>query len=1355
MNNNYVLGLDIGIASIGWMLFNQDNQKMIDMGVSMFDEAQQASEARNHRSARRNMRHKNWRKRQMIQAFIDFGFINKEDGFNDDGSINSNYLSFRYNNEIKDETVYHLRNRGLSEQLTNRELLIALYNICKTRGHFLLESVNFEDTDTISFDVFSEKFYELTEEFVQFQDKEEFEKLILKPIFEQTIKANTIKKEIKNNTFTMSDEYDKALQEICLLICNNKADLNLISESVQLKDNTKKVNIIELLKKDELNEFLEGCIELYDIKNVAAILHEYKYICQKDVALLEEVKEIYHKKDINDPDFEKEKKVMQSRMISVNAKHPDRIRAVKNIENKFPNGLYVKEARAILKKQQEYNPQITNEFIDICLDIIKSRIPYYVGPLGKEARNGWVTKTGNFKYSYNYSKGCVDESKTIEEWKKRMISHCTYLPEEFALPKGSFIAETFGLVNELNILKCKDENGDDYFLTANDKFKLFDELFLQTKGKVSYKDIAECLNLKSVGTVNKGTVQKFKLEYTLYFSIVNILPELKLNSITEIFSDSKKIDELERIILDINLFDEEDSKKDHFIKLGYSKEVSNKLSKLKSKSFFAFSKKFLLDTPIDQCGLSILEKLFEDNPKDTKQVNEQMTIITNAVDMQGNPIDFTANKYEQKFKNGECLGIDLLLDDGKPVIPVSRGVIRSLNECLKLYNAVIKMYGVPSRVVVETARDLKDNSQTGEVKAKHYNKMEDCYNDILKQTKNHRNYLEDWDTIASYLTKNKQKIELYIRQDGRDMISGEKIDIHNLQNYEIDHILPRGFGDNSMDNKMLINRRYNSLKNNRVPLMYIEDGAYEINSNELITVSDYEKRVNELFKMELISEDKRNRLLLKNMDEVEGFVNRNLVDTRYIIREFMSILRAFNKVNGYQTDVVALKSSFTDLYKKAFYIRKNRDIGDQHHALDAATLVLADQILRTYYPYYDKGRASKGYQKRIDSMNKIQQSKDKIAEYKQKGSMEIYQETIRNLKEQERNETRDNLSWIRYMYFKTFGHHMKDSDSLLNTIKNTTPLYSLKVNKNYKGAYFNATIYSPKEINKEKDVLSILGVNDDKKAFNSINCVAVDFYKYTDKKGRKKHVAIHIPKVIIDDKGNINQEQYKTLIKKHYKVPELLDENGNIKTYYFKFRGFRNDLIYDTKNCVIQKFNVGSIVNLKMELKHIYNFAYNDIYADFIIIKRNLVEQFNIKDFSNKNQNQVLFDDVNINELIEYCIDNLMVIEDENRYEKAIRDILKGEKALDLFIEKMQYLNLIVNRPCTPPTIVGQYMPVANNSTFDDDSQYVKIKCTPLGIRYTCNEQGTIMIEGPKYHENAFTTIKKEQFSWRICPEVI
>lgn len=340
---------------------------------------------------------------------------------------------------------------------------------------------------------------------------------------------------------------------------------------------------------------------------------------------------------------------------------------------------------------------------------------------------------------------------------------------------------------------------------------------------------------------------------------------------------------------------------------------------------------------------------------------------------------------------------------------------------------------------------------------------------------------------------------------------------------------------------------------------YIEAETVTNKAGKRIISSDFKRRCYELNEMKLISDKKLKRLLLATTDEAMGFINRNLVDTRYIIRELMAILRAYNQVNNYDTHIVSLRSSFTTVYRNAFNMKKNRNIGDQHHAHDASIVAIADMVLSTYYPNYDERGNNKYYQEFLKRMKETQEP------------------------DSDKSENQKLYNFIRYAYNKRFGNFPNDNDSLVSQVKATVPLYSLKAEKNYKGAFFDATIYPQKDkkknIAREKGVLGLLGVNNDKRIFSSINCVAVDFYKYTDKKGKKVHVGIHIPKVIVNNKGEINKEQYIKLIRDYYKVPELLDENGNVKECYFRMRVFKNDLIYDTNNYTIQKFNIGSIVN--------------------------------------------------------------------------------------------------------------------------------------------------------------------------------
>ena len=129
------------------------------------------------------------------------------------------------------------------------------------------------------------------------------------------------------------------------------------------------------------------------------------------------------------------------------------------------------------------------------------------------------------------------------------------------------------------------------------------------------------------------------------------------------------------------------------------------------------------------------------------------------------------------------------------------------------------------------------------------------------------------------------------------------------------------------------------------------------------------------------------------------------------------------------------------------------------------------------------------------------------------------------------------------------------------------------------------------------------------------------------------------------------------------------------------------------------------------------------------------------------------FQDINIHEMIDFCIDNLMDVQDKKRYYKAIVQFLEKETNFQVFLEKAAFINLIINRPCTPPTILGQYRPTI--TAVSEEARYIKIKSSILGIRYHYNEKGTLMIDGPNGARQKYSKIKKETFSWHICPTMI
>lgn len=1368
-SDNYVVGLDIGISSVGWAVIDDKSDNLVDFGVRRFNEAMPASDARLNRSARRSRRRKSWRKNQLKDAFTDFGILNKEDidmkGFLSYTATHKSNTLDKKIKELKEPTIYHTRQKGLSKKLTDRELFLSLYNICKTRGHFLVEDVDFLDGDDIKESDLVNEIFKIIDKYINFDYKKEdqFTKDILLLIINEKISSNEIKTKLKIG-FTLENEdksdENKKLESILKIISGYKSNLSLLNE------NYKNCNITSL-KNDPMDDYCEKIINIYDNIQTKKIIKNYNYLCDKHVDILEKLKKYgnFTEKELSkDNELNQFFKQNIAKMSDGDIKKKEfkekysSLKVIKNTENNYPNGLYLKEARDILRKQQSYNKKITNDFINVCLEVISARIPYYMGPLSKDAKNSWITrKDAKVKYSYNYAlkEGLFNEEKSIKDWKLNMISKCTYLPDEYALPKQSMFIELFTILNDLNIYTVVDKDSNRIKLSKNQKVNLIDSLFLKEENTIKFSQVKEVLGVEEFGSISKNTT-KFNKQFSMYFKIIDILPKLKIKSIEEEFATGfKKMSKIEKIIIDLVLYDDYINKKETFIKQHKIKEEdAEKLAKLNSKDFSSLSYKFIYETPVDKKGNFIIEKLLMENL-------EQMSIISNATNSKGNKINFSSNKYLSKLNESNLLDINLLIEDGKPFVPMSRVVIRSLNECFKVYNQIVKEFGQPKKLVIETARELGDFSLEKKVPAKHFQEMKKLHEHLIKENKANKidSDLESWEQTEKYLLKNKKKIELYIRQDGKDMLTGANINISKLIDYDIDHILPRGCGDNSMNNSMLILRSINNQKSNRVPLEFLRDTSNSYSEQE------FKDRVNSLFNRKLISEKKVDLLLLENTDDALGFVSRNLVDTRYIIKEFSSILEAYYKFNEINTNIVSLQGTYNAVFRTALNIRKNRDHGDQHHAHDAAIIVIVDKTLESSFPNYASGNVINA------------------ARYK-KQVQDLYKEDSKNKKNKYTNK---NMSQIRTMFMYAYS-----DINILNQIKEKTPRLSWKVEKKTTGELFNATLYKPNEPTKKeivslaKDIgldikcdnlkeniikeigeeeynkqiikyskapLDILGVNNDKRSFSTIYSVAVDIYKINigiekgknkePDKLKKKFFAVHIPKVIVNN-GIIDEKKYIDLIKYHYKYNELIDDDGKLITKAFKFRLFKNDMFYDTSRQEISIFNIGSIVDNRIEIKRPNIYSFNDLDKQKEMVSSLLEKSKNI--YWSKRDTEL-----NLGLILNYLKEQgykLLDLEELIITNFALKE--KGKKEINKyeFIDYLSKAILDAQYSLNSTKIYERIRPTIGNVKkslkYNEDTEYIKLNIKPTGIKFNKDENSKIFITGN------YKKIKKEEFSFTI-----
>lgn len=124
----YVLGLDIGIASIGWGILNLDKERIERLGVRTFIKAENPKDGsslalprRIARSERRRIRRRSHRMERLRSLFVNDGVLTKH-------KMETLYL------EQFAENPYILRSKGLDQCLDPEEWVRALLHIAKRRG---------------------------------------------------------------------------------------------------------------------------------------------------------------------------------------------------------------------------------------------------------------------------------------------------------------------------------------------------------------------------------------------------------------------------------------------------------------------------------------------------------------------------------------------------------------------------------------------------------------------------------------------------------------------------------------------------------------------------------------------------------------------------------------------------------------------------------------------------------------------------------------------------------------------------------------------------------------------------------------------------------------------------------------------------------------------------------------------------------------------------------------------------------------------------------------------------------------------------------------------------------------------
>ncbi|HEM3605011.1 TPA: type II CRISPR RNA-guided endonuclease Cas9, partial [Streptococcus suis] len=330
---------------------------------------------------------------------------------------------------------------------------------------------------------------------------------------------------------------------------------------------------------------------------------------------------------------------------------------------------------------------------------------------------------------------------------------------------------------------------------------------------------------------------------------------------------------------------------------------------------------------------------------------------------------------------------------GSPAI--KKGILQSL----KIVDELIGVMGYdPEHIVVEMARENQFTNQGRRNSQQRYKKIENAIKNLDSNLNS--KILKEYPTNNQALQND--RLFLYYLQNGKDMYTDEELDIDQLSQYDIDHIIPQAFiKDDSLDNKVLTKSAKNRGKSDDVPSLEI--------------VHKKKNFWKQLLDSQLISQRKFDNLTkaerggLTNEDKAR-FIQRQLVETRQITKHVARILdtrfntkldEAGNRIRDPKVNIITLKSSLVSQFRKDYQLYKVREINNYHHAHDAyLNAVVATALLKKYpqlapefvygdYPKYNSYKSRKSATERVLFYSNIMNFFKRVVKSSKTGTVKI------------------------------------------------------------------------------------------------------------------------------------------------------------------------------------------------------------------------------------------------------------------------------------------------------------------------------------------------------------------------------
>lgn len=965
------------------------------IGSVTFDEGSTASDRRLSRGARRRYTRRAYRLNTLQRFFdeplsaIDPYFLArlKESFLVENDKQYAKHPIFA--NEAQEKayhekfpTIYHLRKflANTKEQADLRLVYLALAHIIKYRGHFLIDGQLNPDSTSVKtiFNQFAHAYNEafaLSQDFVAISEEQgiRVEEIITDvklsksrkvektlELFEGQARNGRLKQFLSlivgnQGNFKghlpieedaklqfSSEKYDEDLETLLgtvgndfseiFALAHNVYDAMLLSGILAGVDSETKAKLSEFMVKryethkqdlDDFQAFMRlRCTdkEYKDMFKNREVTGYAQYIegtlpsksgytkCASRADFYTYVKKVIEGKEGAEPFLEK---ISQDRFLLKQ----------RTFENgAIPHQIQLKELEEIIDNQGQYYPFLL-ENKDKLKAILTFRIPYYVGPLAKHKKYSdfaWLERKSDQAITPWNMHEVIDVDRTAEKFIERMTNFDTYLPTESVLPKHSLIYEQYMIFNELTKVRYVSEQGRKLLLNTREKALIFDELFKKHR-KVTRKRLETffALEFNIEGVKVEGIEDSFNASYATYHDLK------KVEGMAEIMDDESYFDHIEQIIKILTIFEDRSIIERQLSQFDFLPEKTRKkLSRKKYTGWGSLSKKLLVGIRDRVSHKTILDYL-KDDEHEGRPLNRNLMQLINE-----EGLSFKEYIATHQPEIGEASLQDIVAE-----IPGSPAIKKGILNSLKIVDELVDVMGYqPSNIVVEMARE---NQTTKRGKT-------------LPREKGLKEAIDKLGSaiLKEFPTDNKSlqndRLYLYYLQNGKDMYTGNPLDIHRLSDYDIDHIIPQSYlKDDSIDNKVLTSREENRGKLDDVPSREVAEARIGFWTS--------------LLKSGLISQRKFDNLtrgLRGGLTEEakQGFIHRQLVETRQITKHVARILhQRFNQENMPEVNIISLKSRMVSTFRKSFGLYKVRAINDYHHAHDAyLNAVVSLSVLKVY-----------------------------------------------------------------------------------------------------------------------------------------------------------------------------------------------------------------------------------------------------------------------------------------------------------------------------------------------------------------------------------------------------------------------